>query len=97
MEFLVLENLSTVLSQVLLLKYIFIQFVERVIRMNDKKLIIHQKKFKGETAVISARLPNDMIKSLDEIAAKTGRNRNEIIQMCLEFAVGNLEIEENEK
>ena len=61
--------------------------------MADKKLIVSSKRFKGETGVVSVRLPNDLIKSLDEIAKKTGRTRNEIIQLCLEFSVENLEIE----
>lgn len=60
--------------------------------MSDKKLIISSKKFKGETAVISARLPNDLIKRIDDICQTTGRTRNEIIQMCLEFSVDNIEI-----
>ncbi len=59
--------------------------------MGDKKLIIEPKKYTGDTAVISSRLPSDMIKALDHIAEKTGRNRNEIIMMCLEFAIDNLE------
>lgn len=58
----------------------------------DRKLIISSKKFKGETAVISARLPNDLIKRIDDICQTTGRTRNEIIQMCLEFSVDNIEI-----
>ena len=45
--------------------------------------------------VVSTRLPNELVSSLDEIAQKTGRTRNEIMQMCLEFAVENLEIKES--
>lgn len=60
----------------------------------DKKLVVTSKKFKGETAVISARVPLDLVKSLDEIAEKTGRTRNEILMMCLEFSLENLEINE---
>lgn len=61
--------------------------------MIDKKLVISQKKFRGDSSVVSVRLPNEMIKGLDGIAEKTGRTRNEIIQLCLEFAVENIEIE----
>lgn len=61
--------------------------------MSEKKLKISAKKYNGDTAVISARLPNDLIKKIDEICKKTGRNRNEIMQLCLEFAVENIEIE----
>lgn len=65
--------------------------------MSDKKLIIPSKKYKGDTSVVSARLPNDMIKDLDRIAEHTGRNRNEIIMLCLKFAIENLEVEKQGK
>ena len=60
--------------------------------MADMKLIISPRKYKGETSVVSARLPVDMIKVLDKIADNTGRNRNEIIALCLEYALDNLTI-----
>lgn len=60
----------------------------------DKKLIITSKKYRGETMVVSSRLTNELVKELDKIAEKTGRTRNEIVQLCLEFAVENLKIEE---
>lgn len=60
--------------------------------MIDKKLIISPRKYKGETSVVSARLPVDMIKALDKIAENTGRNRNEIVALCLEYALDNLTI-----
>ena len=61
--------------------------------MTEKKLIISSKKYTGETAVVSARLPIDLIKKIDEICEVTGRTKNEVIQMCLEFSVDNIEIE----
>ena len=64
--------------------------------MNDKKLIISSKKYKGDTSVVSARLPVEMIKELDRIADVTGRNRNEIISLCLEFAIDNLLVDTQE-
>ena len=64
-----------------------------MINLADKKLVIAAKKYIGDTAVVSARLPSDLIKRIDEICGITGRNRNEVIQMCLEFAVDNIEIE----
>lgn len=60
--------------------------------MSEKKLVITSKKYRGDSSVISARLPNDLIRSLDVIAERTGRTRNEIIQMCLEHSVDNIEI-----
>ena len=63
--------------------------------MENKKLIISSKKYKGETAVVSIRLPNDMIEKLDAIAEQTGRTRNEIIQKCLAYSIENLEVADN--
>ncbi len=59
----------------------------------SKKLIITSKKYRGETMVVSSRLTNELVEALDKIAAQTGRTRNEIVQLCLEFAVDNLEID----
>lgn len=60
--------------------------------MADKKLIISSRKFRGNSSVVSLRLPTELIQSLDEIAEKTGRTRNEIIQKFIEFSLENLEI-----
>ena len=61
--------------------------------MGDKKLKISTKKYIAETAVVSARLPLDLIQKIDDICDLTNRNKNEVIQMCIEFAVENIEIE----
>ena len=60
--------------------------------MSGKKLVISSKKFRGDSSVVSVRLPNDMIEELDSIAEQTGRTRNEIIQKCLAFSIENIEI-----
>lgn len=65
--------------------------------MAGKKLFIPSKRYKGDTSVVSARLPNELIKDLDRIAENTGRNRNEIIMLCLEFAIDNLETDADGK
>ena len=57
------------------------------------KLKITPKAYTGDTSVISARLPKDMIADLDKVAKITGRTRNELMLMCMEFALNNLEIE----
>lgn len=62
--------------------------------MADKKLIISSKKFRGDSSVVSVRLPNDMIEKLDAIAEQTGRTRNEIIQKCLAYSIENIEVED---
>lgn len=55
--------------------------------------MISAKKYVGESSVVSARLPIDLIKRLDDICDLTGRTKNEVIQMCIEFAVEHIEIE----
>ena len=59
----------------------------------EKKLIIPAKKYTGETAVVSARLPIDLINEIDDICEATGRSKNEVIQMCIEFSIENIEVE----
>ncbi len=56
-------------------------------------LSILSKKYRGDSSVISSRLPADLIETLDQIAGQTGRTRNEIIQLCLEFALDHIEIQ----
>ena len=65
--------------------------------MEKKELIITSKKYKGETTVVSARLPTDMVRELDRIGEKTGRNRNEIITLCLEYAIDNITTQDEAK
>lgn len=60
--------------------------------MPDKKLKITTKKYRGDSSVVSVRLPNELIESLDRISNITGRTRNGIMQRCLEFIIENLEI-----
>ena len=64
--------------------------------MLDKKLVISSKKFRGDSSVVSVRLPNDMVEKLDAIAEQTGRTRNEIIQKCLAFSIENIEVSDNQ-
>lgn len=59
----------------------------------DKKLIIRPRRAAlGKTAFVSVRLSEDMIKRLDAITMETGHSRNELIQLCVEFGLDNLEI-----
>ena len=62
--------------------------------MAESKFQITPKKYTGESAVVSMRMPKDMLRDIDEIAAKIGRTRNEFMLMSLEFALDHLEIEE---
>lgn len=62
--------------------------------MDIPKLRITQKHYSGESTVISLRIPKDMLADLDDIAAYTGRPRNEILTTALEFAMKHMEIEQ---
>lgn len=62
--------------------------------MTEPKFQITPKKYNGESSVVSMRMPKDMLKDIDEIAARIGRTRNEFMLMSLEFALEHLEIEE---
>lgn len=62
----------------------------------DKKFVVRPRKPAfGKTSVVSTRLPDTVIEELDAIAQKTGRSRNELIQMCIDFALENLEIRDD--
>lgn len=61
--------------------------------MNNEVLTIKERKYQGETEVVSARLPSELVKELNFIAKETGRSRNEIIEMCLTFAIHRVKIE----
>lgn len=62
--------------------------------MNETpKFIVHPRKpAVGKSSVISVRIPDDTIKSLDKLASDTGRTRNELILKCIDYALSNLEI-----
>lgn len=38
------------------------------------------------------RIPRDMLQALDDAAERTGRTRNELISLALEFALEHLDI-----
>ena len=61
---------------------------------DEKKLIIQPQKYRGETSVISMRMPKDMLADVDAVAAQTGRTRNEILMRSIEFALEHMEIKE---
>ena len=60
--------------------------------MEKPKLQITPKKYSGESSVISMRLPKDMLRDIDTVSEETGRTRNEIMQLSMEFALDNMEI-----
>lgn len=61
--------------------------------MSDvEKLVIAPQKYGGETAIVSMRMPKDMLAVLDMVASETGRTRNEILMLSIEFALEHMEI-----
>jgi predicted DNA-binding protein len=65
--------------------------------MSVPVLRIPQKKYSGETTIVSMRMPKELLQRIDQAAALTGRNRNEILTMSLEFALNHMEIEEKKQ
>lgn len=59
-----------------------------------KKLIITPNRYSGKSSVVSARMPDEMIRELDELSSATGRSRNDLLIRMIEFALDNIEIEE---
>lgn len=60
--------------------------------MAERKLKITRKDDEFDT--FSIRIKRDIVSKLDDIAAKTNRSRNEIINICLKYAIDNIEFEE---
>lgn len=58
----------------------------------EKKLVIHPQKYRGDTTVTSMRMPRDMLADVDRVAEETGRTRNEILMMSVEFALEHMEV-----
>ena len=64
----------------------------------DKPILrISPKKYAGETTIVSMRMAKDLLKDIDAVANVTGRTRNEILTMGLEFALEHMEIVMKEK
>ena len=64
--------------------------------MGKEHFTIPPRRFRGETAVVASRLPVELISLLDDLSRKTGRSRNEVIQLCLEYAIDNMEDDNDE-
>ena len=60
--------------------------------MSEPVFRIPRKKYGGDSAVISMRISKDLLKDIDCVAEISGRSRNEILAMCLEFAVKHTEV-----
>lgn len=60
-----------------------------------EKLILKPNKYGSKSSVVSARIPDEMLKMLDEISAETGKSRNKILVAMIDFALENTEIDKN--
>ena len=60
--------------------------------MEKPVLRITPKKYAGETTIVSMRISKELLQDIDAIASATGRNRNEVLTMSLEFALNHTEI-----
>ena len=60
--------------------------------MPEPILKIQKKKYGGDTTVVSVRMPKELLKDIDKVADLSGRTRNEIVTMSLEFSLNHTEI-----
>ena len=65
--------------------------------MDEPVFLIRQKKYVGETMVVSMRIPKDMLADIDKAAQVSGRTRNEIMSMSLEFALNHMKVTASDK
>ena len=64
---------------------------------SDLRLRILHKRYIEETTIVSMRMPKDMLRDIEAIAKETGRTRNDILMLSLEFSLDHLEIEKKDK
>ena len=66
--------------------------------MHEQPLRITPKRPKGEDGyrIFSIRIKENILQELEDLSAKTGRSRNELIGIFLEYGLRNYEICEDE-
>lgn len=59
--------------------------------MSDNKLVLKSRRLRGEdgSKVLSVRMREGLIDRVDDIANKTGRSRNELFSVLIEYALDN--------
>ena len=64
--------------------------------MVNDNLIVKPKHVKGEDGykTFSIRIKEETVSQIDAISAKTGRSRNELIGLFLEYAVQRCEVQD---
>lgn len=58
-----------------------------------KETIIIKKRGEDGSKIITVRIKEDILKSLDDIAAESNYSRNELINIILKHGVENIEIQ----
>lgn len=63
---------------------------------NSDSLIIKPKKCRGNDGykTFSIRIKEELVENIDSISAQTGRSRNELISIFLNYAITHCKIEE---
>jgi len=63
-----------------------------------KEKLIITKKLKGEDGhkIFSVRIKDETVERLDDIARKTNRSRNDLVNILLDYAMNNCSIEDIE-
>lgn len=59
-----------------------------------KKLIIEKKRLTGEDGykTFSIRIKEETVTKLDKLSSDTNRSRNELVNILLDFAIDNSEV-----
>ncbi len=67
--------------------------------MSSDKLVIRAKAPKGEDGykTFSIRVKEQLVLQIDDLAQQTGRSRNELIGLFLDYALNNCTIEQGEE
>ncbi len=66
--------------------------------MEGKKLVIRPKKFTSDTTtILSARVSIELMHRIENLAKKTNRNRNEMVQILLDYAVDNVIVKSDDE
>ena len=60
----------------------------------NKKLVINRKDLKGEDGykTFSIRIKEETVEELNSLSKETNRSRNELINILLEYALSNIEV-----
>ena len=63
-----------------------------MVMLMEDEFVVRPRKSYGKSTVVSARLPDDLLNELNTVCTKTGRSRNELITMCIEYALQRIKI-----